>query len=247
VDSEFKAYILMIVAATVICSATMYVHGASDGEGSTVRDALFQSVSIATTTGYITADYDLWPAAAQLVLLLLMVVGGMAGSTSGGIKVIRIVVFFRHAVSAMKRELHPRAIIPTRVSGKAIRDDDLMSILAFILLFMLLFILGIAAMTFLGHDLMTSIGASAASIGNVGPGLGAVGATDNYGWMGPASQLVLAFLMLVGRLEIFTVLLLFHRDLWRRDMAQAATTTAMGEVPVSKTRPAVIDRPAIRT
>jgi trk system potassium uptake protein TrkH len=107
-------------------------------------------------------------------------------------------------------------VVLTRVSGVVIRENDLLNILAFILFFVVLYVAGVAAMTVLGHDLVTSIGASAAAIGNIGPGLGDVGATDNYGWMGPISHLVLAFLMLVGRLEIFTVLLLFHPDLWWR-------------------------------
>jgi trk system potassium uptake protein TrkH len=215
-DTEWKAYTGMIVGFTVICVLILFAQGGHGGFLPTVREALFQVVSIATTTGYASADYDLWPVAGQFALLMLMFVGGMAGSTAGGMKVIRVVVFFRQGFSALKLALHPRAVVLTRVSGVAIRENDLLNILAFIFFFVGLYVAGVAAMTLLGHDLVTAIGASAASIGNIGPGLGDVGATDNYGWMGPASHLILTFLMLVGRLEIFTVLLLFHPDLWRR-------------------------------
>jgi len=125
-------------------------------------------------------------------------------------------VFLRQGITGLKRSLHPRAVLVTRIGSKALRDDDLLNVLAFILLFILCYVVGSLTLTFLGHDLVTSLGAAAAAIGNIGPGLGEVGAVDNYAGLGPTSQSVLLFLMLVGRLEIFTVLLLFHRDLWRR-------------------------------
>ena len=232
-DSEWKAYTLMVAAATVFVTLVLLEQAGTGGLERTIRDALFQTVSIATTTGYASADFDVWPAGGQFMLLLLMFVGGMAGSTAGGMKVIRVVAFFRQGLTALRRALHPRAVVLTRVSGKALRENDLLTILAFILFYLLLFVAGVFAMTVLGHDLVTSIGASAASIGNIGPGLGDVGATDNYGWMGPFSHLVLTFLMLVGRLEIFTVLLLFHPDLWRRRGARTvgAVEDARGPLP----------------
>jgi trk system potassium uptake protein TrkH len=147
---------------------------------------------------------------------MLMFGGGMAGSTAGGMKVIRLLSFLRQGVTSLKRALHPRAVLVTRVGDRAIREDDLLTILGFILLYLVLFVAGIFALTLFGHDLVTATGASAASLGNIGPGLAEVGAVDHYGHIGAPSQLVLIFLMLVGRLEIFTVLLLFHPDLWRR-------------------------------
>jgi trk system potassium uptake protein TrkH len=145
-----------------------------------------------------------------------MFVGGMAGSTAGGMKIIRVHAFMRQGLTGLKRALHPRAVLVTRVGKKVLRDDDLLNILAFILLFMLCFVAGAVALTLLGNDLVTALGGAAACIGNIGPGLGVVGATGNYGGLDPLSQIVLVFLMLVGRLEIFTILLLFHRDLWRK-------------------------------
>lgn len=217
-DAEWTAYTLIIAGATLLVLVSILASGsyAEVGFEGAFRHALFQVVSIGTTTGFVNHDYELWPVATAVVLLVLMFVGGMAGSTAGGMKVIRVYVFARQGVTALKRSLHPRAILVTRIGRKPIRDADVLTILAFILFFLGLFVAGTLALALLGHDLVTAIGASAATLGNIGPGLGEVGAVDNYGWMGASSQVLLVFMMLVGRLEIFTVLLLFHPDLWRR-------------------------------
>jgi trk system potassium uptake protein TrkH len=217
-DSEWRVYTYVILGATALVLAALLFSGhyAQHGAERSFRDSLFQVVSITTTTGYVSYDYELWPAGTNLLLLMLMFVGGMAGSTAGGMKVIRVHTLFRQGMTGLKRSIHPRAIVVTRVGGRALRDDDLLNILAFILLFVLCYAIGSLVLTFLGNDILTSLGAAAAAIGNIGPGLGEVGAVDNYGGLGAFSQFVLLFLMLVGRLEIFTVLLLFHKDLWRR-------------------------------
>lgn len=217
-DPEWRFFSGVLIVGTAAVLAVILFSRAMGAPGLEValRHALFQVVSIGTTTGYVTYDYELWPVAAQLILFFLMFMGGMAGSTAGGMKAIRVYVLGRHGLTEMKKSLHPRAVTVTRVGRLALRDEVLLNIFAFVLLFVGLFGAGALALTLLGHDLVTAFGASAATIGNIGPGLGEVGAVDNYGWMGPGSHLVLIFLMLVGRLEIFTVLLLFHPDLWRR-------------------------------
>jgi trk system potassium uptake protein TrkH len=217
-DVEWRVYSVTLVAATLLVLLPFAFNGlyAALGSEQAIRDSLFQVVSISTTTGFITEDYGLWPESTQLVLLLLMFIGGMAGSTAGGMKIIRVHAFMRQGITGLKRSLHPRAVLVTRVGRKVLRDDDLLNILGFILLFMLCFVAGALALTLLGNDLITSLGGAAAAIGNIGPGLGAVGATGNYGGLNAPTQIVLIFLMLVGRLEIFTILLLFHRDLWRQ-------------------------------
>jgi trk system potassium uptake protein TrkH len=217
-DTEWRTYCVLALGATVLIAAALFIRGdhAQLGIERTIRDSLFQTVSIITTTGFVSADWELWPHATQLALLLLMFVGAMAGSTAGGMKVIRFYAFHRHGLTWLRRSIHPRAIVLTRVGRKALRDDDLQDIIAFIMLYLALFVGGALSMTILGHDFMTSLGAAASALGNIGPGLGDVGAIDNYGWMGGFSHIVLIFLMLAGRLEIFTVLLLFHPDMWRR-------------------------------
>jgi len=216
-DAEFRAYVAVVVGATAFIAALMIGEGlyATRGVERGIRDALFQVVSIGTTTGFVTSDYELWPLGAQTILLALMFIGGMSGSTGGGAKVVRVNLLMRHAFAELKRSIHPRAVVVTRIGGKAVQEEVLLNVLAFLLLFFLLFAAGVVALATLGHDLATAVGASAAAIGNIGPGLGEVGAIDNYAAVGPTSQVVLMGLMLVGRLEIFTILLLFHPDLWR--------------------------------
>ncbi len=217
-DPEWRVYTYVILGATALVLAALLFSGhyAQHGAERSFRDSLFQVVSITTTTGFVSYDYELWPAGTNLLLLLLMLVGGMAGSTAGGMKVVRVHTLVRQGLTGLKRSIHPRAVVVTRVGNRTLRDDDLLNILAFILLFVMCYVFGSLVLTFLGNDILTSLGAAAAAIGNIGPGLGEVGAVDNYGGLGAVSQFVLLFLMLVGRLEIFTVLLLFHKDLWRR-------------------------------
>jgi trk system potassium uptake protein len=216
-DTELRFFAAIIGTATMAVFLLVMLDGALRDAGleRLFRAALFQVVSIGTTTGYISHDYGRWPLGAQLILVGLMFVGGMAGSTAGGAKAVRIHLLLRHGIAELKRSVHPRAVVVTRIGKKVIHDDVLLNVLAFLLLFFSLFAAGALVLALLGHDLATAIGASAAAIGNIGPGLGAVGAVENYGWMGPSSLWVLMFLMLVGRLEIFTILLLFHRDLWK--------------------------------
>lgn len=215
-DAEFRFYTAVLLGAAVLVAGLVFASGGARVGGERVlRDALFQVVSIGTTTGFVTRDYELWPLGAQLVLLGLMFVGGMSGSTGGGVKTVRIHVLMRHVVAEMKKSVHPRAVVATRVGAKVVGEGVLLNVLAFLLLYVLLYAVGALLLALLGSDLPTAVGASAAAIGNIGPGLGDVGAVDNYGWMGAGSQLVLVFLMVAGRLELFTVLLLFHPDLWR--------------------------------
>jgi trk system potassium uptake protein len=214
-DVELRFFALVILAATLAVTGLLLASEPGAGTERSFRDALFQVVSIGTTTGYVTRDYGLWPLGAQLILVGLMFMGGMAGSTAGGAKVIRIHLLMRLGLAELRKSIHPRAVVVTRVGRKAIPDDILLKVLAFLLLFFLLFAAGTLGLALLGHDLATAVGASASAIANIGPGLGAVGAVQHYGWMDPVSHLFLIFLMVVGRLEIFTILLLFHPDLWR--------------------------------
>jgi trk system potassium uptake protein TrkH len=216
-DAEFRFYGLLVLGGTVLVTALVLTSGGYAGQGieRAVRDALFQVTSIGTTTGFVTHDYELWPIGAQVILLTFMFVGGMSGSTGGGMKTVRVHLLARHALSELKKSVHPRAVVATRMGGRGVGEDVLLNVLAFLLLYILLYGAGVVVLALLGHDLATAVGASAAAIGNIGPGLGEVGAVDNYGWMGPLSHGVLVFLMLAGRLEVFTILLLFHPDLWR--------------------------------
>ncbi len=219
-DPRWRFYLKILVVATLAILLFVLLQGsyANLGFERAFRDSLFQTVSIGTTTGFVTRDYELWGLAPQLVLVALMFVGGMAGSTAGGIKAMRVHVLLSQGFLELKKALHPRAVLVARIGrthGSVVRDEIVLNVFGFAMMYIGLFCAGVLALAFFGHDLATSIGASAASIGNIGPGIGAVGAVDHYGSMGAASHLVLIFLMVVGRLEIFTVMLLFHPDLWR--------------------------------
>ena len=217
-SDEWRFYTGGLIVALALVLALVLLSGSAPERSleETFRDSLFQVVSLATTTGYVSADYTRWPLAAQLVLVALMLMGAMAGSTGGGIRTLRAYVLVRAAISELRRSLHPRAAVVTQMGPKALEDSELLNISGFVLLFFGIFFAGLLVLAWPGHDLETAVGASVAAIANIGPGLGAVGPVDHYGWMDPVSHLVLIGLMIVGRLEIFTVLLLLHPDLWRR-------------------------------
>ena len=180
-----------------------------------LRHALFQATSITTTTGFVSADYELWVPGARMVLFALFFVGGMAGSTGGGIKTMRVLLLVKQTAIELRKHLHPRAVLLMRIGEKTVKQEVLANVTGFVILYLLLCLAGAVVLGFLGMDPLTSIAASIASIGNVGPGFGDVGATDNFGWMSDPALLVLSFFMLVGRLEIYTVLLLFHPETWK--------------------------------
>lgn len=218
-DEEWRFLTLVILGAASVLVAATVSSGEYPMSGAglerAARDALFQATSITTTTGFVTADYEAWLPAAQVVLFLLMFVGGMAGSTGGSVKAVRVLLVLKQTGVELRKHLHPRAILLTRIGPRAVKEDVLANVVGFVILYALLFLAGTAAMAFLGMDLLTALGASAATVGNIGPGLADVGPVDNYGWMSSPALGILSFLMLVGRLEIYTVLLLFHPETWK--------------------------------
>lgn len=217
-DVEWRFFSGVLAVATVLLVAVNLLAGTyapADLEAS-VRDSLFTAVSLTTTTGFVTADYEVWAPGAQMVLFGLLFVGGMAGSTGGGIKAVRVLLLLKQSAMELRKHLHPRAVLLARVGRHVVSEGVLANVIGFVILYLLCFGAGALALSFLGMDLLTAVGASAATVGNIGPGLGAVGATDNYGWMSSPALAILSFLMLVGRLEIYTVLLLFLPETWRR-------------------------------
>jgi trk system potassium uptake protein len=213
-SGEWRLYAGIIAAAAVVVAIVTHAPGAPLEQ--TIRDALFQVVSILTTTGYGTADYALWAPAAQIALFLLFFLGGMAGSTSGGMKMIRVLLVLKHAWIEVRKQLHPRAVFVPKVGGRAVREHIMLNVLGFVLIYMMLFGLGTFAIAALGYSLPAAAGAAATAISNVGPALAELGPTANFSTMPWQGDLILTFLMLVGRLEIYTVLLLFHPVLWKR-------------------------------
>jgi trk system potassium uptake protein TrkH len=219
-DHEWRFFTLLLLGAAGVLLVLNLAGGSyaltPSGVEHAFRDGLFQATSIGTTTGFVTADYETWVPAAQMVILILFFTGGMAGSTGGSMKSVRVLLLLKQTAMEIRKHLHPRAILLARVGRRVVKEEVLANVLGFVLLYALLFLAGAMALALLGVDFLTSLGASAATVGNIGPGLGGVGPTDNYGWMSDPALGVMSFLMLVGRLEIYTVLLLFHPDTWKR-------------------------------
>jgi trk system potassium uptake protein TrkH len=218
-DHEWRFFTGLLLGATAVL-LVLNLSGGSyplspGGVEEAFRDGLFQATAIGTTTGFVTADYELWVPAAQMVIFVLFFTGGMAGSTGGSMKSVRVLLLLKQTGMEIRKHLHPRAVLLARVGRRVVREDVLGNVIGFVILYALLFLAGAMALALLGVDLLTSLGASAATVGNIGPGLGNVGPTDNYGWMSDAALTVMSFLMLVGRLEIYTVLLLFHPETWK--------------------------------
>ena len=213
-DPEFLAYIGITFAATLF----IFLNIAS-AQGEWTHDnflsSLFQSVSILTTTGYSSADYEIWPFFSQYLILILMFIGAMGGSTGGGMKVARIILLVKYAATETRRMLHSRAIIPIRIGDRYIGEDVVRNTLGFFLFYMSIFGVTALILTTLNLDIESAIGAAASAIGNIGPGLGAFGPTDNYALLHPMGKWMLTFCMLLGRLEIFTIMVLFSRTFWK--------------------------------
>lgn len=215
-DEEFRFYASVILVSTIVVVGVLVPISYYPTFGETVRHALFQVVSIITTTGFGTADYLLWPPVTHALLLFLMAVGGCAGSTGGGIKVMRVFILLRHAKLELKKMLHPRGVYTLWFNDRALSPGLLTNVLGFFLLFMVVYVSGVLILTFGGRDIVTSVGATAATLGNIGPGLGLVGPSSNYAELFDWEKWLLVMFMLIGRLEIFTVLVLFLPEAWRR-------------------------------
>ena len=178
-NEEFRNYLYLLVASSIIIAlALFFIQG--DSAEKSFRDALFQVVSIVTTTGYITTDYLLWPFFAWFLIFLLMFTGGCAGSTGGGIKMVRILLLFKNSLLELKRLIHPQAIIPVRLNRKSVPQSIIFNVLAFFLIYIIIFAFGSLAMSMMGLEFESAVGSVAACIGNIGPGLGQVGPVLNF-------------------------------------------------------------------
>lgn len=213
---EFKLYSLLIAGSVLLVALNLWRAGRYEGEY-LLRQAAFQVVSIVTTTGFATDDFDAWPNFSRLLLLSLMFVGGCYGSTGGSIKVGRHLVLLKNAGAELYRLIHPHAVIPVRLGGTTVvKEAMVLHVLQFVGLYALIFVLGSLVLSLTQVDLVTAVTATAATLGNVGPGLGAVGPTQNFAHFPEAAKYFLSWLMLVGRLEIYTVLVLFLRATWKK-------------------------------
>lgn len=214
-NEEFRFYLTFLIGFTIIIALFLWI-GDKFAIESSFRHAVFQVVSITTTTGYVTSDYLQWTPFLTVIIFMLMFIGGSAGSTGGGIKIIRIGLLIKNSYLELKRLLHPNAIIPVRMNKKSIDQQIITNVLAFVVIYMTITGISTIVVSSLGYDLNSSLGAVAASLGNIGPGIGAVGPVENYAHLPGFGKWFLSFLMLLGRLELFTILVLFSPAFWRK-------------------------------
>jgi trk system potassium uptake protein len=214
--SEELHWYLGIYASAAIASALLLLpeyHGFWDA----LRYGSFQVASLMSTTGYATADFNLWPIAVKMILLMVMVVGGCAGSTAGGVKVVRTALLFKLGRREIRHTFQPRKVQVVRFEGKGVEENMLAQVAVFFCVYMLMLILGIFLISLEGQfDVETNLTAALTCISNVGPGLGAVGPTQNFSQYGVFAKIILCLLMLAGRLELFPILALFHPAIWRK-------------------------------
>lgn len=214
-NEEFRWYLGFTLAALVLLTAMTW-GGNYSSFAEALRHAAFQTSAILTTTGFGTADFEVWPVAGQYLLVLLMFIGGCAGSTGGGIKVARILLLFKHGLVQLHRLIHPRSIRLVKLGGQPVSDSVTQAILGFFALFMGIFVVASLAVAATGMDLVSAGAAVIATLSNIGPGLGSVGPTDNFAQVPDLGKGILILCMLLGRLELFTVLVFFLPSFWRR-------------------------------
>ena len=225
-DEEFKLYSYFVFGLSGIAAAIIYfqadvsissiVHPMVWGEAeSAIRHALFQVLAVITTTGFVSADFTMWTPFLTVFFFGLFFLGGSAGSTSGGIKVMRHLIMIRNGLMEFKRTLHPNAVLPVRYNSRAIPNEIVFNILGFFILYFLSFIIGALFLGAIGMDFVSAIGGAATSLGNVGPGLGKLSPVNNFDVLPDAGKWWCSFLMLIGRLELFTVLILLTPFFWR--------------------------------
>jgi len=214
-DTQFLVYLGMtlfgVLALTILTRAANY-----DSFSEALRASLFQTVSILTTTGYGTEDFDAWLPVARILLVTMMIIGGCAGSTSGGVKTIRAMIFHKSGTREIRQLIHPRAVIPMKIGGTPVKQDVVRGVMAFFALYILCASVAMLIMSALVPDIVTAVSSVISMLGNIGPGLGDVGPAMNYAGIPSVGKLVLTLCMLLGRLEIYTVLILFSPEFWRR-------------------------------
>lgn len=214
-DPEFRCYFGFLAICGLFLTFNIW-GTVFDDFWVALRMAFFQATSIVTTTGFATADFDVWPQPSRILLVLMMFVGGCAGSTGGGMKMVRVFIMWKKVVKELKQFMRPKAVLRVKLGGKAVEDDVVSHIVAFFTIFVLVFALGSFLMTFYTPDLETAATSVVATLGNIGPGLSAVGATQNFAAIPAPGQALLVLFMLLGRLELYTVLILFLPGFWKK-------------------------------
>ena len=216
-DKELRVYLAIVATATVFIAAMLYCKSVYGSIGEALRYAYFQVCSILTTTGYGTADFDMWPIPCKIIILLLMFVGGCAGSTGGGMKVIRIILLCKLLKRGVDKKLHPRAAAPLKFDGKPVGVDTMSGVASFAALYLATILAGSILVSLSGCDIVTSLTSVIACVSNIGPGFNLVGPSCTFAFFPGAIKILLGLLMIAGRLELFTIILLFTPQYWNKN------------------------------
>ncbi len=216
-NEEFRYYFFLSIGATLLIFFNIYYAGVGSSAGETLRYAAFTAVSTITTTGYAVVDYIYWPLFAQGIIFLLLFAGGCTGSTSGSIKAGRFVILIKNIKIELSRLVHPKSVNSLKVNQRNQSDDLVRQVLQFFFIYMGIFLLSSVVLMLFNINFDEAITAAATCLGNVGPGVGAVGPFGNYGFLPSAAKFLLSFLMLLGRLELYTVLVLLSPSIWRKE------------------------------
>ncbi len=214
-DHEFRFYLAVILVAAAGLALVLALNH-DLGVHDSIRAGLFQVLTVMTTTGFSTADFAMWAVGAQLILLSLFFIGGCAGSTGGGIKSVRVFLMLKVGFRELKRLVHPHGVIQTKINGKVVPENITHSVAGFIILYLSIFFISVIIFGLAGHDIVTSLTAVGANIGNIGPGLGKVGPAANYNFFAAPLKWICIFDMIAGRLEIYSVIIVFTPEFWRR-------------------------------
>ena len=213
-NSEFITYSIVVLSATILITLILFFNQA-ESLFSSLRSAAFQTISILTSTGFATADFEQWSARAKIILITLMFIGGSAGSSGAGIKVVRVLLLIKYAFKELLQLIHPTAVLPLRLDKQTVSNEIMRQITVFFVLYLVLLLISTIVITFVEGNLMTGFASSAATLGNIGPGFGAVGPTESYADLTDFSKVLLTINMWVGRLEIMTVLILLAPYTWK--------------------------------
>jgi len=212
-DSEFKTYVLILFVTTILVVLYLIFSGFYENSSDSLRHGLFQTISIATTTGFVSTNFSAWPYFVPVILIFASFIGASAGSTGGGIKVVRVLLMFRLAMKEVRKFIHPRGQINIKLNKSTVPESTLVSVWGFFSLYVIGFIIILVLLMFTGFDQVTAFSATAATMNNLGPGLGDV--AQNYGNISDTAKWILSFSMLLGRLEILTLMALLHKAFWR--------------------------------
>jgi trk system potassium uptake protein TrkH len=213
-NQEFKTFLLYILCVSIGIGLVL-VFACHLSLGSAFRQSFFSVISSFTTTGFFVSDYTVWPSFLWIVLILLMFIGGCSGSTSGGVKIFRHLIFVKNSVLELKRIIHPNAVLPVKVNSKSISTSGVYKNVSFIFIYFLVFLAGAIVLLFTGTDFSTAIGASAATLSNVGTGVGLVGPGGSYVAFPLGAKWILMLMMILGRVELFSLITLLSRSFWR--------------------------------